>query len=133
MSLRARLEIQYKLMWFFGNKTALVQKIEKAKSNSTENIDEVKRIITKYGLDIKSRKREILYARHLVMWYLCYNTKMTLTAIGKLFERDHATVLNSKKQVENFISLKVKDKEFREAVEGVDNELREIFNITPNI
>jgi len=133
MILNKKIEIQYKLMAFFGGKT-LVYKIKEDNQKAiTRNIDQVKMIITLYGLNVKSRKREIVYGRQLVMWYLINNTKMTLTSIGKLFELDHATVLHAKKQIENFISLKVKDIGFREVVEDVDYELREIFNITPNI
>ena len=131
MSLMKRIELQYKLMGFFGNKTALVQKIEKVKNNPAENIDEVKKIITEYGLDVKSRKREIVYGRQLVMWYLYNNAGLTFHKVGKIFEKHHATVIHAVNVVNDFISFP--DKNFKSTVYEIDTELRKIFYITPNI
>ena len=57
------------------------------------------------GLDrydlLKSRKRHIVLSRHLLHYALRTKTTMTLEAIGKLTERDHATVVHGVKYIED--------------------------------
>lgn len=43
----------------------------------------------------KSRKAEIVAARHEAMYLLHRNTNLTKVAIGELFGRDHSTVLSA--------------------------------------
>ncbi|MBQ8510137.1 MAG: chromosomal replication initiator protein DnaA [Clostridia bacterium] len=52
--------------------------------------------------DIKSSKRnkEIAHARHIAIYLVRKLTDISLPQIGKLFKRDHTTVLNSLKTVE---------------------------------
>ncbi len=70
----------------------------------------VDRIIAKvsgnYGLtpaDIKSRKKtkEIATARHICIYIIRSITDMSLPAIGKIFDRDHSTVMASLAVIEN--------------------------------
>ena len=47
---------------------------------------------------IKTRKREIVKARQLIYWFMCKYKIGSLSFIGKAIgNKDHATVLNSKK------------------------------------
>ena len=58
------------------------------------------------GLDrydlLKSRKRHIVLSRHLLHYALRTKTTLTLEAIGKLTERDHATVVHGVQYIEDF-------------------------------
>jgi len=56
-------------------------------------------VVLKYELNTKSRKREKVYARFVVCRYL-RNKGLSLTAIGNVINRDHATVLWALKQFE---------------------------------
>lgn len=45
---------------------------------------------------IKSRKREIVYVRQMMMYFLAKYTQLTLVTIGKMFGgKDHTTVMHS--------------------------------------
>ena len=58
------------------------------------------------GLDrhdlLKSRKRHIVLSRHLLHYALRTKTTLTLEAIGKLTERDHATVVHGVQYIEDY-------------------------------
>ena len=56
-------------------------------------------VVLKYELNTKSRKREKVYARFVICRYL-RNQGRSLNAIGKVINRDHATVLWALKQFE---------------------------------
>jgi hypothetical protein len=68
------------------------------------------RAVAAWGHDIKqlsvrTRKREIVDERYIVMWWLKNNTKKSLTAIGAVIGGyDHATVLRAVGEVENLRS-----------------------------
>ena len=52
----------------------------------------------------QKRNKEFLFPRMMIMHVLYYNKKIkpSTSYIGKLFNRDHSTVLNSLKQIDNF-------------------------------
>ena len=58
------------------------------------------------GLDrydlLKSRKRHIVLSRHLLHYALRTKTTLTLESIGKLTERDHATVIHGIQYIKDF-------------------------------
>jgi hypothetical protein len=56
-------------------------------------IENVKELIERYKLDQKNRKRELIYIRSILYTQL-RNEKWTLAQIGKLFNKDHATILH---------------------------------------
>lgn len=58
-------------------------------------IQEVSKLlrIEKEKILSKQRYREIVIARHFCMYFMYKCTNMTLTAIGKVFGRDHTTVM----------------------------------------
>ena len=59
----------------------------------------------------KSRKAEVIIARHITMWFLVTRCKMTLTAVGEMFGgKDHTTVLNAKRSVEDQLSVRYDNK-----------------------
>jgi len=70
------------------------------------------------AIKAKTRKREVVTARHFAMYYLKSLTNMSLTSIGQLFGgKDHATVLYASKVVND---LSVTDKEFKKIKEDLD-------------
>jgi chromosomal replication initiation ATPase DnaA len=60
-----------------------------------------------YDVDIskKTRKGEVVLARHIFHHYLCYNTSYSLKVIGNLLELklDHSTVIHSKKTINDLL------------------------------
>lgn len=71
----------------------------------------IKRVSMYFSLDAKEvkssrRKKELVIARHFIMFLLYNHTKMTYKAIGKLVgNRDHSTALYACKIVEEQIQL----------------------------
>lgn len=58
-----------------------------------------------YSIYTKSRERPVVESRRMIWGYLRDNTPMSLTTLGKLFHRDHPTVLHSMKEHNNAISI----------------------------
>ena len=58
-----------------------------------KEIDFLKEQITKYQLDTNSRNRAYVYKRYYVMYRL-NKCKVSLTQIGKMLNRHHATVIH---------------------------------------
>jgi chromosomal replication initiation ATPase DnaA len=55
----------------------------------------------------KTRKREIVYARHLLAFFLMKSGAFSLTRVGqKIGGRNHATIINSKRVAEDLLSVK---------------------------
>lgn len=66
----------------------------------------------------KTRKREIVEPRQICMWLREKYTRESLSEIGRRYGgKDHATVLYSKKVIDN---LKETDIEFRERLETIE-------------
>jgi chromosomal replication initiation ATPase DnaA len=115
-----QMSVHYRIMELFGNKKPLTQSFEK-----------VKELIAEYDLARNCRKREIVYRRSLLCWYLCNNTRMTLSEIGQMFGKDHSSIIHARKTIDDFI--KFRNKDFNVVVYDIDSELRNIFKVTPNI
>lgn len=47
----------------------------------------------------KTRRREIVWARHVAMVLVGENSRLSVTSIGRYFQRDHTTVLHARKAV----------------------------------
>jgi chromosomal replication initiation ATPase DnaA len=69
----------------------------------------------------KTRKREMTFARQLIMYCLKKKTKLTLKSIGKVFGFDHTTVKYGVKQV---IDLMDAYPETRLEIEGLLKNIR---------
>lgn len=54
----------------------------------------------------KTRKGEAVKARQLCMWYEKHNTKYSLSTIGFEFGKDHATVINACRKIDELIETK---------------------------
>ena len=106
------------------------QMIDKfVKSTTREiSIDFIQKIVCDYfnlPLDLinsKTRKREIVQARQLAMYFSKKHTKSSLATIGlHCGNKDHATVLHACRTVNNLIET---DKQFRTYVEELDKKLK---------
>jgi chromosomal replication initiator protein len=91
------------------------------------SIDYIQKIVSDYfqmdvdTLQSKTRKRHIVQARQLAMFFAKKFTKASLASIGsQIGKRDHATVLHACKTVDNLSST---DKQFRKYVEDLTKKL----------
>ncbi len=91
------------------------------------SIDYIQKIVSDYfqmdvsTLQSKTRKRHIVQARQLAMFFAKKFTKASLASIGsQIGKRDHATVLHACKTVDNLSST---DKQFRKYVEDLSKKL----------
>ena len=77
--------------------------------------------ITSEQLQSASRKREIVQARQVAMYFASKLTEETLTTIGTTIgKRNHATVLHACKTVSDLIDT---DKHFRHSIEELEQKL----------
>jgi chromosomal replication initiator protein len=91
------------------------------------SIDYIQKVVSDYfKLDLdtlrsKSRKRNIVQARQLAMFFAKKYTKASLANIGsQIGDRDHATVLHACKTVDNLLET---DKQFKAFFEDINNKL----------
>jgi chromosomal replication initiator protein len=105
----------------------LINKIVKSSKHEI-TIDYIQKIICDYfempvdSLQSKTRKREIVQARQLAMFFSKMLTKSSLASIGaQIGKKDHATVLHACKTVANLIDT---DKQFRTEVEEIERRLK---------
>lgn len=68
----------------------------------------------------KSREAKIVEARAMCFYFIKEKTRLTLSEIGGLFGKTHATVLHSIKGTNNYIEV---DKKFRENMEKLKAKL----------
>ena len=101
-----------------------ISPILSSSKSETDTIDKIFELISrKYGVseeDIRSKKRNdnIAKARHLCIYLIRHLTELSLSDIGKLFSRDHATVIASTKYVKGQI----------ESVPGMESEVNELIS-----
>ena len=91
------------------------------------SIDYIQKVVSEYfqvDLDIlqsKTRKRHIVQARQLAMFFTKKMTKSSLAIIGsQIGDRDHATVLHACKTVDNLVAT---DKQFKKYVDDIQKKL----------
>ena len=91
------------------------------------SIDYIQKVVSDYfqmdveTLQSKTRKRHIVQARQLAMFFAKKFTKASLASIGsQIGKRDHATVLHACKTVDNLSST---DKQIRKYVEDLTKKL----------
>ncbi len=91
------------------------------------SIDQIQKTVSDYfqmdveTLQSKTRKRHIVQARQLAMYFSKKMTKASLASIGsQIGKRDHATVLHACKTVDNLAST---DKQFNKYLEDIHKKL----------
>lgn len=71
--------------------------------------------------------RRYIDARHMAMQLVRQSTKLTLTSIGRLFERDHSTVIHASNSVKTFIDMSDNYRdEFNQIVSEYDRLMKEL-------
>lgn len=92
------------------------------------SIDYISKVVCDYfdmpleSLQTKTRKREIVQARQIAMYFSKSMTKSSLASIGaQIGGKDHATVLHACKTVRN---LKDTDKSFRLYIDEIERKLK---------
>ncbi len=105
----------------------LINKLVK-NSKRELSIEYISKVVCDYfnmpveALQAKTRKREIVQARQIAMYFSKSLTKYSLASIGaQIGSKDHATVLHACKTVNN---LKDTDKNFRLFVEDIEKKLK---------
>lgn len=105
----------------------LINKLVK-NSKRELSIEYISKVVCDYfnmpvdALQTKTRKREIVQARQIAMYFSKSLTKYSLASIGaQIGSKDHATVLHACKTVNN---LKDTDKNFRIFVEDIEKKLK---------
>ncbi|MFI2743436.1 chromosomal replication initiator protein DnaA [Zhouia sp. PK063] len=105
------------------------QIVEKFVKNTKReiSIDYIQKVVSNYfqmdieTLQSKTRKRHIVQARQLAMFFAKKYTKASLASIGShIGKRDHATVLHACKTVDN---LSETDKQFKKYLEDLTKKL----------
>ncbi|GLB51195.1 chromosomal replication initiator protein DnaA [Neptunitalea chrysea] len=105
------------------------QIVEKFVKNTKRevSIDYIQKIVSDYfqmdvsTLQSKTRKRHIVQARQLAMFFAKKYTKASLASIGsQIGKRDHATVLHACKTVDNLAET---DKQFRKYIDDISKKL----------
>ena len=91
------------------------------------SIDYIQKTVSDYfqldleTLQSKTRKRHVVQARQLAMFFAKKFTKASLANIGsQIGDRDHATVLHACKTVDNLVAT---DKQFKKFVEDINKKL----------
>lgn len=105
----------------------MINKIVK-QSKHEITIDYIQKIVCDYfnmpidSLQSKTRKREVVQARQIAMYFSKSLTKSSLASIGsQIGNKDHATVLHACKTVNNLIDT---DKHFRIDLEEIEKRLK---------
>ncbi|MGM0407696.1 MAG: chromosomal replication initiator protein DnaA [Bacteroidota bacterium] len=104
--------------------------IDRLVKNSKKEIsvDYIQKVVCDYFslstdlLQSKTRKREIVQARQIAMYFSKTMTKSSLASIGALIGgKDHATVLHACKTVNNLMDT---DKRFKGQIESIEKKLK---------
>jgi len=104
--------------------------IDKFVKNTTReiSIDYIQKVVCDYfdmpleAINSKTRKREIVQARQLAMFFSKKHTKNSLATIGlHCGNKDHATVLHACRTVNNLVET---DRQFRSYVEEINKKLK---------
>lgn len=97
-------------------------------TNREISIEYIQKVVCEYfslPLDVinsKTRKREIVQARQLAMFFSKKHTKSSLATIGQhCGNKDHATVLHAVKTVNNLVDT---DKKFKSYVDDLDKKIK---------
>lgn len=82
------------------------------------NLIKITELIERYELNTSSRKREKVYIRS-VLYHFLRNNKMTLDRIGKMFGKNHATILHGLECYDRNKNYS----DFKDLISLVENEL----------
>lgn len=73
------------------------------------------------ALITRSRKRELVLPRQVIMYFLCFHTQLAYRRIGELFgTRDHTTAIHGKQTVKDLMDS---DLEFRDEINYLKDKI----------
>ncbi len=111
----------------FDTAKSVVDKLVK-KERKEISVDYIsKKVCEYYGLEMevlqsRSRKREIVQARQIAMFFSKSLTNSSLATIGaKIGKKDHATVLHACKTINNLIET---DRELKHQIKEIETQLK---------
>jgi len=111
----------------FESAKQIIDKLVK-KTTKEVSIDSISETVCEYfGLELdilqsKTRKREIVQARQIAMFFSKGLTNSSLSTIGaKIGKKDHATVLHACKAINNLIET---DKDFKGQIKEIEAQLK---------
>jgi len=84
----------------------------------------------KLKIDSKTRQRKYVEARAIYYKLLRENSRMSLQAIGKTMNRDHATALHSIRQIKDWLEY---DKQLRQDFNIINDRLQKVIEVNPDI
>ena len=103
----------------------LINKIKNDDNCSVKSFfDMLEKIANEYDLKRQNRKREVVDKRHYFSWYCVIKLEITSLKTAEIIERDHATVLHSKKRV--FDLLDSRNKMFQKNIKEIKADLEKI-------
>jgi len=71
-------------------------------------------------MSARSRKKELVMARKLIIYFACFRTKLCLRYIGYKFGFNHATVIHSRQRI---IAEMAQDEDLRETIEFLNSQI----------
>ena len=87
------------------------------------NIEQVKEYIESEGLNQRSRGQFYVFRRHYLCYALYRTQELTLSEIGRIFKRDHSTVLHSIRKHEELKNDRLYQKMIEDCVELMSEPL----------
>ena len=93
----------------------------------------IKEIVEDYyklKIDTKTRQRKYVEARAIYYKLLRENSRMSLEAIGKTVNRDHATAIHSLKQIKDWLEY---DKEIKRDYNTINSRLQDAMRLNPEL
>ena len=98
--------------------------MKKKKLQFVVKIDEINKLIDELDLRTKCRRNEYLIPRCILYYILKKNTNISLMGIGKLFDKDHATVMNGLRKYDALVNSN--DYQFNELNQEIKDRVLEI-------
>jgi hypothetical protein len=87
------------------------------------NIEQVKEYIESEGLNQRSREQFYVFRRHYLCYALYRTQELTLSEIGKIFNRDHSTVLHSIRKHEELKNDRLYQKKIESCIQLMSEPL----------
>lgn len=87
--------------------------------------DIIRLVCDEYGVTLerskeKTRKREVVTARQVSMYFIRNYTKHSLSSIGSMFNQDHSTAIHANNNVNNLCDT---DSKYRRTVNNIEQRL----------
>lgn len=115
-----------------GNRRVVLMAFKQAPADEKVDIKDLMKIVCDvvgvpiYKLSTKSRKRELVVARHLISYFGVSVTTQTLSSIGAQMNKDHTTIIHGRETIKDL--LEIGDEVVCSAVAQINRKLQEMNN-----